>query len=194
MAEEEKAGEEQKVKITFEEAMKDPDFARAINSYKDSAVSKGVESYKSGNFEEAVKKAVEQRLEESKKKTPEQIKIEEMAKTMEKMKADLEKERLEKIRLNNNSLARKALDAKGFPKDLADFIIGDTEEATNEKLGKLIEILSDYEQGKKTEALKNNNIKVPESAGNLDVKVKEPGEGASKEDWKAYWKAVNQGV
>ncbi len=182
---------EEKKALTFEEAMQDKEFAKAVNSFKDSAVSKGVESYKVGNFEEAVKKAVEQRLEDSKKKTPEQLQIEEMSNTMKQMQSDLAKERLEKMRLANGTTARTTLENENLPKDLANFIIGDTEEETKEKLDRFIKIMKDFEQGKKTETLKKNNIKVPEDESTTQGELKEPGADASKTEWMEYWKALN---
>ena len=185
--------EEKKVEgfTTFDEALKDEVFSKSLMKYVDSAVSKGVDTYKTGSFQEAVDKGVTDKIEASKHKTPEQLQMIEMQKTMDTMKNELVTERLAKTRSSNKNLALKGLSDKGLPAGLSDFIIADTEEDTLKRLDNMTSIINDYQQGIKSEKLKNNNITVP-SDTDTPKSLKEPGASASKEDWKNYWDKENK--
>lgn len=178
---------------TFDEALKNEDFSKSLMKYVDSAVSRGVETYKTKNFQEAVEKGVTEKIEASKYKTPDQLQMIEMQKTMSAMKEELAAEKLAKIRSTNKNLALKGLSEKGLPSGLSDFIITDTEETTLSNLDNITQIINDYQQGIKSENLKNNNIIVPTGDTTTLGTLKEPGDGASKEEWKQYWKNKNNG-
>lgn len=193
IVEESKNEEENKVVMpSFEEALKDEGFNKSIKSYVDSAVSKGVDTYKKGAFEDAVNKAMEERVEKSKHKTPDQLRIEEMSTQMERMNQQLIERELAESRAKNKNTALKELTDKGMPTGLIDFVIDDTEEATISNINGMTDVINNYLQGIKSEDLKHNNIKVPNKENTSVNGIKEPAEGASKEEWRAYWKSTNK--
>lgn len=189
MSEEEK---EKETKISFNDILNDEVLKKELQKYVDKNVTKAIETFKNGSFQEAVEKAAQEKIEKSKEKSPEQLQLEEMRKTMEAMQAELEKERIEKIRTKNKNLALKGLNEKGLPTGLSDYVIADTEEETLEKLNNITGIFSEYAQNIKSEVLSNNNTYVPEESTKTPGPLKEPGENASKEEWKAYWEQVEQ--
>lgn len=172
---------------TFDEALKDEDFSKSLMKYVDSAVSKGVNTFKEGSFKEAVEKGIQEKIEAEKHKTPEQLQLIEMQKNMQAMQNELAQERLAKVRSTNKNLVLKGLTEKGLPTGLSDFIIADTEENTLSNLESMSKVISDFQQGIKTEQLNSNNIKVPSHENTSTDGVKNPGANGSPEEWEAYF-------
>ena len=176
--------------ITLDEARKNPEFEKQLASLVDSATTKAIATYKDKGFKSAVDEAVTARQKALETKTPDQIRIEEAEAKLEAMQATIaDKERLE-MRNSNKDVGRSAFKKAGLPDSLLDFFVTDNSESSKENIAKAIEALEGFKTTIKQELLGGNNITVPGKTKQTgDGTAKEPGPGATREQYMAWWKS-----
>lgn len=176
---------------SFEDILQDPAYKDKIQSYIDSAVNRGIQTYK----EKTLPKEIEREAAKLREKQDEEFKDmspreREMYETVKQMKEEQEKTAKEARLLKNQKLATDKLKDLNAT-DFADILLRGSEDETEEFLGEKLDTLSKiiYERDKRLEKelLKNNNIKVPGQTTLSGGALKEPGEGATKDQWKEYW-------
>lgn len=181
------SAESSTVEIKLEDALKNPDFAKQLKSYVDSASGKAVEAYKDKGFAAAVDKAVESRIKARETKTPEQIKFDEYESKLAEMQSKIAEKELSEMRGKNKDLARGKFKEAKLPDSLLDFFVSEDEEKTNKNLEKAMKALGDFRDEVKKGVLSGNNTVVPGKTVTTSG-LKEPGPGATKQQWADYWK------
>jgi hemerythrin superfamily protein len=170
--------------------MENEEFATQFQSAADSLVSKAVEAYKEKGFKSAVEKAVEDRLKAKETKTPEQLRIAELESTMEGLKTKAQEKELLEMKVKNSGTGRKALKDAELPDSLIDFLVSEDAAKTDDNVKKAVEILTSFKTDLTKKLLGENNTKVPGKViKDNNGSLKEPGKGATKEQWTAYYKA-----
>lgn len=166
------------------------EFSKEFNSTVDSKISKAVDAFKEKGFKSAVEQEVETRLKNKDKKTPEQIQIEELQTQLKGVTTKAQEKELLEMRMKNEEMGRKTLKDSGLPDSLAKFFVNEDSEKSTENLKAAVEVLSDFKTNLTKGVLDKNNTKVP---GNTIItpsgSLKEPGKGATKAEWLAYYKA-----
>jgi hypothetical protein len=183
--------EEVDKKVIIDEFLKSKDFIDKINAEK----SKAVDAFKTEKLDAIIESEFEKRMklqEEKNKKSPEQIQLEEALKRIEKMEMETAAERREKLRLENKASALSELSNKGLkvPDSILDKFISEEKDKTQEQLKLFEDFISDYTSQIKTEKIKSNNITPPGDNSAGGNTIPEPGPDATKEEWKAYDKAI----
>jgi mannitol-1-phosphate/altronate dehydrogenase len=172
---------------SFDQAMENPDFAKAMKSFADKEGSRQVEAFKNKTLPSTIEDEVKKRLEAQNHKEPWQIKLEEMEKQQNQLMEQLkQKERSELIQKNKNQ-ALKTLTDKKLPSDILDYLVSDEQEKTNSSIEAFVSMMDNYTTNLKQDLLKSNNVRVPGQGETFTGGAQEPGEGASKAEWKAYW-------
>lgn len=172
--------------MSFEELMKNEDFAKQLRSFADSESSKAVDAFKEKGFKKAVEAGVAEALEAKEKKTPHQIEVEELNKRLNAVETENQEKELKRLRSDNKVKAINFLKDKSLPADLLDFLVSEESEKTDENINVFATMMENYGQAIKQGQLKENNTFVPSDPGNGDS-LQEPGEDASKEEWKEYY-------
>lgn len=172
--------------LSFEQLMKNEDFAKQIRSFADSESSKAVDAFKEKGFKKAVETGVSEALEAKEKKTPHQIEVEELNKRLNAVETENQEKELKRLRSDNKVKAINFLKEKTLPSDMLDFLVSEESEKTDENVNIFATMMEDYGQAIKQGQLKGNNTFVPSSPGNNDS-LQEPGVDASKEEWKEYY-------
>jgi hypothetical protein len=83
----------------------------------------------------------------------------------------------------------KSFSEKNLPVDFADYLVGDSDEETDQKLSTFMESFSKYEQRIREEILKGHSTTVPKEGNQVKMVTKEPGPNATKEQWAEYTRA-----
>jgi hypothetical protein len=176
------------VKIDLVEARKDPEFEKQFMSAIDGATTKALLTFKEKGFKTAVDAGIAAHVEQSKTKTPEQIRLDESDSKMLALEQKLATKELLEMKTANKEIGRAMFKEAGLPDGLLDFFVSDNAETSKANFEKGVKILGKFGTDVKKGVLDGNNIKVSTktvASGGL----KEPGEGASREDWKTYLKA-----
>lgn len=162
---------------TQEELIKIPEVQKII----DQRVSLGINSFKEKTLPGLIE-AEKKKLTESTQVSPEMQRIQELEKKL------AEKERSE-LRGNQKNKVVKTFSEKNLPVDIADYLVGDTDEETDQKLTTFMEAFSKYEQRIREEILKGHSTTVPKEGSQVKMVTKEPGPNATKEQWAEYTRA-----
>jgi hypothetical protein len=158
-----------------EELVRIPEVQKVI----DQKVSLGINGFK--------EKTLPGILETERKKISEPTVSPEMQRIQELEKKLAEKERTES-RGNQKNKIVKSFSEKNLPIDFADYLIGDSDEETDQKLTTFMESFGKYEQKIREEILKGHSTVVPKEKESTKF-TKEPGAGATKEQWAEYTRA-----
>lgn len=150
---------------SFEMAIKNPEFEKAIRSYSDSYANKQVDAYKEKGFKTAVENEVAKRLEAKNHKEPWQIKLDEMELKQTELMSKLQDKELAEMRANNKAnIANNIADYK-LPSGLIDLLVSEETEKTEQNISLLKEAFENFGQSLKQDNIKGNNIKVPGKTG-----------------------------
>lgn len=175
--------------VTLETVMKDEVIGKQLKSFVDSEIGKAVESYKKQGFQTAVEKATEERLKAMQTKTPEQIRFDEYEAKLAEMNNRLKEKDIFEMRNKNKETARSLFKEKNLPEGLLDFLVDPDEVKTKANLETAIKELEAFSTSLKQTVLKGNNIQVPSASASSGTGTKPPGEGATKEEWKAWYQS-----
>ena len=162
---------------TQEELIKIPEVQKII----DQRVSLGINSFKEKTLPGLIE-AEKKKLTDAQQVSPEMQRIQELEKKL------AEKERSE-IRGNQKNKIVKTFSEKNLPVDLADYLVGDTDEETDQKLATFMEAFSKYETKIREDILKGHSTVVPKDGSQAKMITKEPGPNATKEQWAEYTRA-----
>jgi hypothetical protein len=169
---------------TVEDVLKDTDYSKTLNSWKDSEISKAVDSFQKNTLPKKIEEELAKKAAQSAK--PEwQIEI-------ENLKQELAKKEKESIIANQKTRALKYAQEKGLPVDIIDPFLGLSDEETDQKLNTLSSVFDTYTTKIKQEILKGHNIQVPENGNKFTQSISKEinlPENASKEEWKAAYAA-----
>lgn len=118
----------------FKELMKtNKEIAAYYQSSLDSSVSRGINTWKENNLQKEIDKAIAAQSNEGKSEA--EIKLEELTKEMEQMKK-------ESLRKDMSANYTKVLSEKKLPVELIDFVLADTNEATEANIEKISTIFN----------------------------------------------------
>ena len=160
---------------TQEELIKIPEVQKII----DQRVSLGINSFKEKTLPGLIE-AEKKKLTDAQQVSPEMQRIQELEKKL------AEKERSE-ARGNQKNKVVKTFSEKNLPVDIADYLVGDTDEETDQKLTTFMEAFSKYEQRIREDILKGHSTTVPKEKESK-VKPNEPPANASREELVAFYR------
>jgi len=89
----------------------------------------------------------------------------------------------------NKDVGRKMFKEAGLPDGLLDFLTSENSETSKTNFEKAVNFLDGFRNEIKKGLLSGNNTKVIEKTTTATSGLKEPKEGASREEWKAYFAA-----
>lgn len=127
--------------VDFETAKKfiesDPDGKKYLQSYADGRVTKGIETWQANNLPKVLdSERAKWKAEFAPEDTPDQKRIKEMEKTLAAMKAETEAATKKAERERRVNMATKLLSEKKVPADYAEWLVDESDEATQEKTNK----------------------------------------------------------
>lgn len=163
---------------SVDEIMKNPEVLKFV----DQKVSLGINTFKEKTLPglvEQEKKKLQAELNPT--DTPEMQRIKEL----EKMLAERDKQ---SAYANRKSTVTKTLADKQLPAELADYLIGETDEETQNRVTVATEALDKYMTKLREEIMKGHGTTVPKDK-ELPANAGEPGPNATKEQWAAWTRA-----
>ena len=124
-----------------------------LDSVKDKHLQKGLETWKANNLETLLEAEVKKLFPE---KDPKEIEVEKLKSEITTMKTEKQREALQ-------NKAMRLAGEKGLPLELVSFFVGESEEATQQNLGKLEETFASAVQKSLETRLKTDSYTPPAS-------------------------------